>query len=198
MGSNEIEAGDRNTNTGYNQSQMDNIQADGDIVQTIENTQDYRDNSGGTPIKDPNAQNFWINVCELIAELPISDTKIVMGLTGSGGLGILAMIVVASPLSGYAVSLSQWGLPMLIGIPSAIFLGLAAFYVQTDEESKCPECEERFALRTEDVRKTGRTPRENGVDIIHGERDVKCRNCEFEEIRNESWSPEELSNNQSV
>lgn len=190
-------SGDTNTNAGDNQNQMEGLEAGGNIEQSNEIHQHYHESNGGTSIPDPNAQNSWIELCEWVANLPISEAKILSTLVGSGGLGILAILMIVTPWDGLAVDPSQYRLLFSIGIPSALLLGFAVAYVETDTQAQCPECDQRFALRTENVIKTDRTPRENGPDVIHGEREVECRNCEYTETRNETWSPQEFSNLQS-
>lgn len=190
--------GHTNTNTGDNQNQMDNLAAGGNIKQSNEIHQHYHLSEGGTVISDPNSQNFWIDVCEWVASLPISETKILGTLVGTGSIGIMAMLGLTTPWNGLAVDPSQYQLLFGIGFVSVIFLGFAVGYVETDTQACCPSCNERFALRPVEVRKTDRTMRENGQDIIHGERDMECRNCGFEETQTDTWSPEEFAKLQSA
>lgn len=182
-----------NTNQGDNQNAMDNLAAGGDIEQTNEIHQHYHERSGGTVISDPSAQNFWIDVCERVANLPISETKILATLFGSGTVGMLALMGLVSPWNGLTIDPSQYSLVFSIGLGSAVFLGFAVGYAQTDDQSQCPECGQRFALRATEVRKTGRTECANGPDTIHGKRDMRCRNCGFEVTRTDTWSPNEFA-----
>ncbi|WP_152421849.1 hypothetical protein [Halorubrum saccharovorum] len=193
MQSNGNDSGNANANTGDNQNQMDNLAAGGNIEQSNEIHQHYHQSEGGTVISDPNSQNFWIDVCEWVANLPISEFKLLSPLLGTGSIGFLAFIWMINPMYGPSVDTSQSQLLIGIGFVSAILLAFPIAYLQTDTQARCPRCDERFAFRPMEIRKTGRTMRENAQDIIHGERDMDCRNCGFEETQTDTWSPEEFA-----
>lgn len=181
-------------NEGDSQNEMENVEAGRDIEQKNEIHQHHRENSNVTVIPDPNAQNFWIDVCETVANLPISETKILGTLVGSGSLGILAMLAISSPWNGMSVNPFHFDLLFGLGFVSSLFIGFVVGYVNTDTDSRCPECDKRFAVRPIEVRKTDTTERENGPNIIHGEVDRECRNCDFEETLPETWTPDEFVN----
>lgn len=186
------------SNQGDNQNKMENLEAGGDIKQKSEINQKVSETDEGTVIPDPTSRNLWIDICETIANLPISEAKILRASYGFGSLGLLAVLVLTSPWNGLSVDFIQ--LDLLIGLTfvSSLLLGFAHSFVTTDNGSQCPECGERFAVRTKLVRKTDRTVRENRPDIIHGKRERACRNCEFQETRPDTWTPDEFDNLQST
>ena len=192
------DSGKTNTNMGNNQNQMDSLAAGGNIEQSNEIHQHYHRGKDGTVISDPNSQNFWIDVCEWVASLPISEFKLLSSFLGTGGIGLLGFIWMINPMYGPSVDPSQSQLLFGAGFVSTILLAFPIAYMQTDTQARCPSCDERFALRPVEIRKTDRTMRENGQDIIHGERDMECRNCGFEETQTDTWSAEEFAKLQSA
>lgn len=181
------------SNSVDNQTSMENVEAEGDVQVNQEFNQSV--SNGGTVIRDPNNQNAWIEFCEMVSNLPISEDKLVFSAIGTGGVGTMVGFVWLFYVSDVAsMNYSAINTPLIL---TAVFAALLVFgiaYVKTDEGSQCPKCGERFALRTPDggVRKTGRTEVENGSDIIHGKRERECRVCGYSYTETAEWPAEKF------
>jgi len=169
---------------------MERVKAEGDVTQ---NNEIHQDGGGETVIRDPNNQNGWVDFCERIANLPVSETKLVGTMVGGGGLGTIAALGwLLSPWNGLWGQIPTTQPPFALLIGSGFLLGLGIAYVQTDEESECPICGARFAYRTSKVLKTGRTEVDSGTDVIHGKREKECNKCGHSDVEPDDWTPAEF------
>lgn len=183
-----------NSHKGDNQNSMKNVEAGESITQRNEIHQHNNVSEGGAVIRDPNDQNGWVNCCESLSQLPYFESVVVPSFLGSGGLGFVGStlwIMMQAPWNGLIGGVPSIQTPFLLIIASAALMGIPLAYLQTDKESQCPKCGERFALRTMEVRKTEETETDTGT-VIHGERDIKCHNCGYSESVPVDWAPQEF------